>query len=108
MSTPKKSAPKIKSLPNQQTYAFKDAMRIGGAIAAVLPQKMTQQQVAEKLRITQQMVSRIERLALCKLQKRLRDLLRGECVSNETGGGDDAPKTPVVSYEDFSYSSSDV
>lgn len=67
MPTPKKE-PKRKAVPVQQSFAFKEQMRVGSLIAAALPQKMSQSQVARELGLSQQMVSRIERQALFKLR----------------------------------------
>lgn len=50
---------------------YKEQIHIGQQIAAALPQKMTQKQVAAKLGISRTMVGRIEALALFKLRVRL-------------------------------------
>jgi hypothetical protein len=66
---------KSKRTPTQKSYAFKEQLRIGGEIAASLPQLKTQAEVAEHFNITQQMVSRIERQALFKLRMALREAM---------------------------------
>jgi transcriptional regulator with XRE-family HTH domain len=50
---------------------YKEQIHIGQQIAAALPQRMTQKQVAAKLGISRTMVGRIEAMALFKLRVRL-------------------------------------
>lgn len=60
------------------TPAYKHEMEIGRRIVSALPQFKTQQETATELGITRQAVDRIEKRALVKVQKRLRELLLNE------------------------------
>jgi transcriptional regulator len=57
---------------SQKSFGFKEQLRIGGALASKLTQVMSQTEVARRLGISQQMVSRIERRALYKIQSGLK------------------------------------
>lgn len=99
--------PKRKSVPTQKTVAFKEELRIGGELAAVLPQMMSQSQVAKSLGISQQMVSRLERRALFKLRHAMLNrlgLTGAEIADREYSSA----KTEVVTPDDESvYSGND-
>jgi DNA-directed RNA polymerase sigma subunit (sigma70/sigma32) len=56
----------------QQTYAFKERMRVGREIADQLDPVMTVEEVAERTGLSKVMVRRIECLALYKLSVRMK------------------------------------
>lgn len=60
----------------RKTPAVREQLAIGASIAAALPQRMTQSEVAKQLGITQQAVSYAERQALFKLRAKLLELSR--------------------------------
>jgi DNA-binding CsgD family transcriptional regulator len=100
--------PKRKSVPVQKSHAFKEELRVGGEIAAMLPQVMSQTEVAAQLGISQQMISRIERRALYKLRMLLRESLKAGVNQDGTINHHDvACKTEVVESDNFCYSFSD-
>ncbi len=59
---------------SQKTFAFREEMRIGAAIADQLPKKLSLDEVAKIEGISYQMVRRIECRAFFKIQKRMREL----------------------------------
>jgi predicted transcriptional regulator len=97
--------PKRKSVPVQKSHAFKEELRIGGEIAAMLPQLKSQTEVAKELGISQQMVSREERRALYKLRMLLRESVKASVNQESTIDANNlAFKTEVVESDNFRYS----
>jgi DNA-directed RNA polymerase sigma subunit (sigma70/sigma32) len=55
----------------QKTFAFREQMRIGAAIANQLPKRMGLKETAKKMGMSDTMIRRIECQALFKVQQRL-------------------------------------
>lgn len=59
---------------SQKTFAFKERMRVGRAIADQLDPVMSVEEVAEKMNLSKVMVRRIECLALHKIAVKMKQL----------------------------------
>lgn len=64
----------------QKSFAVKEQLRIGGEIAAALPQMMSQSEVARRLGVSQQFICQTERRALFKLRSLLLEQARKSVV----------------------------
>ena len=56
---------------SQKTFGFRHQMKVGGQISAMLPEEMSRPEVAKLMGLSNEMVRRIEYLALAKLRARM-------------------------------------
>ena len=67
-----------KCVPVQQSFGFRQQMRIGAQIANALPKLMELKQCANALGLSETMVRRVECQALFKIQQRLKEMMKHE------------------------------
>lgn len=68
---------------SQKSFAFREEMRIGAAIADQLPKLTGLTETAKQMGMSYQMVRRIECRALFKIQKRLQELRLQTLLTHE-------------------------
>lgn len=65
----------LKSVPHQQTFAYRQTMRLGAAIADQLPKMMSATECARRIGVNTHMLRRIECQALAKVALNLRQVM---------------------------------